>query len=260
MADLPANLADLRILLTNDDGIEAEGLKLLERLVRQFTQNVWVCAPAENQSAKSHSYTHEKPVILKHLDEHHFAVAGTPVDSVILGVDYVMREHKPDLILSGINHGRNLADDIVYSGTVAAAREATILGFHAIAFSQERQSKELRSWVSAEQSFARLFPYLIGLQLPEYTFLNVNFPHTLRPDYNFEIVRHGRYTVYEESSQLSKNGGEIEFRFGTKVARQETADDIDASAIARGNISITPLNVDTTAHGLLKALPPYRAA
>ena len=255
-----ADLADLRILLTNDDGIDAKGLVLLERLVRQFTQHVWICAPATNQSAKSHSFTMDGPVVLKRWDDRHFSVTGTPVDSVILGVDYVMREHKPDVILSGINHGRNLADDVVYSGTVAAAREAAILGFRSIAFSQARRPKEQPFWEAAEASFATLFPYLMQLDMPAYTFLNVNFPRMLKPDYDFEVVRHGRYTVYEESAELARNGDEITFRFGTKVERQETAEDIDASALARGNISITPLSVDTTAHELLKTLPPYHRA
>jgi 5'-nucleotidase len=256
----PLVLSDLRILLTNDDGIDAEGLLLLERLVRQFTQHVWVCAPATNQSAKSHSLTTKEDIVLHQHDERRFAVTGTPADSVVIGVQQIMRKHPPHFVLAGINAGRNLADDVVYSGTVAAAREAAILGIPGIAFSQQMADYPKMEWLVAEAELGRLLPYLLALPMLPQTLLNVNFPACLSTDHMVELGRQGRYKVSEAVTRRGNQAGNTAFRIQTKVNMQAPEADTDIAAIARGNISITPLNVDTTAHALLKTLPPYQRA
>src|ERR671938_1145923 len=124
-----------RILVSNDDGINATGIKTLERIARELSDDVWVVAPELNQSGAAHSLTLTRPLRIRRLGERHFAVDGTPTDCVLLAIQHIIKDRPVDLVLSGINHGGNLADDVTYSGTVAAAMEASILGIPSIAFS-----------------------------------------------------------------------------------------------------------------------------
>ena len=119
------DLTDARILISNDDGIDAPGIKLLEQLAREFSDDVWVIAPSMEQSGAGHSLTLRRPLRIHERDERHFAVDGTPTDCILLGLQQVMRDIPPDIVLSGINRGSNLGEDVTYSGTVAAAMEAT---------------------------------------------------------------------------------------------------------------------------------------
>ncbi len=142
----------MRILLTNDDGIHAEGLAVLERIARQLSDDVWVVAPETDQSGLAHSLTLSEPLRLRKIDDRHFALRGTPTDCVIMGVRHVLPE-APDLILSGVNSGANMADDVTYSGTVAGAMEGTLLGVKAIALSQEydyEDGRRILPWETAE--------------------------------------------------------------------------------------------------------------
>ena len=125
----------MRILVTNDDGINATGIGVLERIARQFSDDVWVCAPSEEQSGAGHSLTLSRPVRLRKLGEKRFAVSGTPTDSVMMGLRKAMPS-PPDIILSGVNRGANLGDDVTYSGTVSAAIEGSLAGIRSIALSQ----------------------------------------------------------------------------------------------------------------------------
>jgi 5'-nucleotidase len=125
----------MRILITNDDGIHAEGLAVLERIAATLSDDVWVVAPETDQSGLAHSLTINDPLRLREIGEKRFALRGTPTDCVIMAVTHVMPE-KPDLVLSGVNSGQNLADDVTYSGTVAGAMEGTLLGVRSIALSQ----------------------------------------------------------------------------------------------------------------------------
>src|SRR5215207_1245357 len=125
----------MRILLTNDDGIHAEGLASLERVARILSDDVWVVAPETDQSGYAHSLSLSEPLRLRKLGEKHFAVRGTPTDCVIMGVRRLL-PGRPDLVLSGINSGSNIADDITYSGTVAGAMEGALLGIQSVALSQ----------------------------------------------------------------------------------------------------------------------------
>jgi 5'-nucleotidase len=134
----------LRILLTNDDGIHAEGLAVLERIARQLSDDIWVVAPEADQSGLAHSLTLSEPLRLRKIDDRHFALRGTPTDCIIMGVRRLMPE-PPDLVLSGVNSGANLADDVTYSGTVAGAMEGTLLGFRSIALSHFRRRRQGRA-------------------------------------------------------------------------------------------------------------------
>ena len=126
----------MRILLTNDDGIHAPGLELLEAIAAGLSDDVWVCAPSLENSGAGHSLTLSQPVRLHRFGEKRFAVAGTPTDAVNLALRKLFPDRKPDLVISGINHGENLADDVTYSGTISAAMEAALAGIPAVAMSQ----------------------------------------------------------------------------------------------------------------------------
>ena len=126
----------MRILITNDDGIHADGLAALERIARALTDDVWVVAPETDQSGVAHSLSLSDPLRLRKISDKHFAIKGTPTDCVIMGVRWILAEAAPDLILSGVNRGQNVAEDVTYSGTIAAAMEGTLLGVPSIALSQ----------------------------------------------------------------------------------------------------------------------------
>src|SRR5512143_2307306 len=125
----------MRILICNDDGIEAAGLNVLEKIARDITEDVWIVAPETDSSGASHSLTISEPLRMRELDERRYAVKGTPTDCVIMGVRFLLRDEPPDLVLSGVNRGQNLADDVTYSGTVAGAIQGTLLGVPSIAMS-----------------------------------------------------------------------------------------------------------------------------
>src|SRR5215470_2344852 len=135
----------MRILLTNDDGIDAPGLHALREIARQLSEDVWVFAPETNQSGASHSLTLHEPLRMRRIAERAFAIRGTPTDSVIMGVRHVLKDAPPDLVLSGVNRGGNMAEDVTYSGTIAGAFEGTILGIRSIALSQARSEAGRKS-------------------------------------------------------------------------------------------------------------------
>lgn len=125
----------MRILCTNDDGIHAPGLKIIEQIAKELSDDVWVVAPELDQSGVSHSLSLNDPLRLRAVGERHYAVRGTPTDCVIMGARHILKDKQPDLVLSGVNKGRNVAEDVVYSGTIAGALEGTILGFPSVALS-----------------------------------------------------------------------------------------------------------------------------
>ncbi|AHB02106.1 stationary phase survival protein SurE [Brucella ceti TE28753-12] len=169
----------MRILLTNDDGIHAEGLAVLERIARKLSDDVWVVAPETDQSGLAHSLTLSEPLRLRQIDARHFALRGTLTDCVIMGVRHVL-PGAPDLVLSGVNSGANMADDVTYSGTVAGAMEGTLLGVRAIALSQEYEyagDRRIVPWKTAEAHAPELIGRLMEAGWPEGVLLNLNFPN-----------------------------------------------------------------------------------
>lgn len=169
----------MRILLTNDDGIHAEGLQALERIARRLSDDVWVVAPETDQSGYAHSLSLSEPLRLRKIGDRHFAVRGTPTDCVIMGARKLL-PGLPDLVLSGVNSGSNVADDVTYSGTVAGAMEGCLLGIRSIALSQAYtffNQERVVPWEVAEAHAPALLSRLIGIDLPAGVFLNVNFPN-----------------------------------------------------------------------------------
>src|SRR5216683_736373 len=149
MSEAGLDLASARILVSNDDGINAPGLKLLAKIARSLCPEVWVVAPEREQSGASHSLTLDRPLRVRRLSTRRYAVDGTPTDCVLLAVKILMRDKRPTLMLSGVNAGANLGEDVTYSGTVAAAMEATLLEVPAIAFSQHYAERRKIPWATA---------------------------------------------------------------------------------------------------------------
>ncbi len=249
----------MRILITNDDGIGAKGLDVLRDIALQLSDDVWTVAPETNQSGTSHSMTLHTPLRLREIDGKTFAVAGTPTDCVIMAIRHVMKENPPDLVLSGINHGSNLAEDVTYSGTVAAAMEGTLLGVRSIALSLMMGFDDLgrRGYWDTVQAHA---PSLISTLLEEPwgagILMNVNFPDVMPNEISGSVVT--RQGVRDQSllniDSRSDPWGTPYFWFGFDRRLSTLVPGTDLSAIAEGKISVTPLSVDLTASDAGKAL------
>lgn len=239
----------MRILVTNDDGVEAPGIKLLEKLALQMSDDVWVVGPAEEQSGAGHSLTLIEPVRIRKLGEKRYAVRGTPTDSVMMAVSVVLKDHKPDLLLSGINRGANLAEDVTYSGTVSAAMEGTLAGVRSIALSQVITDWRAKDPYAAAEAWAPAVLKALAEQAwAPGVLINVNFPPL-----GADEVRGVRTTeqgfhdysrsVIEERRDLR---GNPYYWFGLGPDDREPGHETDLKAIADGFISVTPLHLDLT--------------
>lgn len=241
----------MRILLTNDDGVNAAGLALLETIARRFSDDVWVVAPTEEQSGTGHSLTLTKPVRMRRLGEQRFCVAGTPTDSVMMAIALVMKDHRPDVILSGINRGANLGEDVTYSGTVSAAMEGALAGIPSIALSQSYAREGMGDTVpfaAAEAWAERVLAPLLATPMAPRTLVNVNFP-ALPPD-EVRGVRvtqqglrdYGRLRIDERVDPR----GYTYYWFGLGPMLESPGHSTDLEAVADGYVSVTPLHLDLT--------------
>jgi len=241
----------MRILLTNDDGIHAEGLASLERIALQLSDDVWVVAPEMDQSGFAHSLSLSEPLRLRKVGEKHYAVRGTPTDCVIMGARKILPS-PPDLILSGVNSGANLADDITYSGTVAGAMEGALLGVRSIAVSQaythvgeDRQVP----YETAETLAPALLDRLATTPLPDGVLLNVNFPNVAPDKVAGTVVTSQGRLVHSLWLDERRDGRGIPYywmRFGRQPAESKAGTDIEA--LRNGFVSVTPLHLDLTAY------------
>ncbi len=245
----------LRILLTNDDGIHSTGFAVLERIARELSDDIWVCAPEREQSATSHSLTIHRPLRLREVSEKRYAADGTPTDCVLLAVNHVLKDHRPDLVLSGVNHGYNIAEDVTYSGTIAAAMEATLLGIRAVALSQELPDDRPTSWETAERWGPEAVRKAISVDWPTGVLVNINFP-AVAPDAvkGFAVVPHGNRKIGDELSERIDPRGRTYFWVGTTRSNESVAENTDAHALAEGKIPVTPLYLDLTHHQSLDTL------
>lgn len=247
---------DMRILISNDDGIAAQGLKVLEAIAKELSDDVWVVAPEREHSGAGHSLTLMRPLRVRKLSERHFAVDGTPTDCMQVALKELLSDKKPDLMLSGVNHGANLGEDVTYSGTVAAAMEATILGVPSIAISQQVKSKEPVKWSTAQHWCPRLIETLITHPWPKGVMLNVNVPNVLKGAVKGPVVvKQGNRHEKGEITQWYDPRGEPFYWLASSTRGEETDDkDNDLHMITQGHITITPLNLDLTNYNLLGQL------
>ena len=252
----PLDLAKARILVTNDDGINAPGLKVLERVARNFSSDVWVVAPETEQSGAGHSLTLSRPLRHRRLSRRRHAVNGSPTDCVLFAIKHLLGGRQPDLVLSGVNRGGNLGDDVTYSGTVAAAMEATLLGVPSIAFSQVLAPDQPVHWGTAERHAPDIIRQLTGIGWPVDVFMNVNFPNLLADEVTAtRFVHQGRRQTDNSLVGLTDPRGHRYYWIGAPVDGGMPREvDTDFHAIAEGAVAVTPLHVDLTHAGMLRKL------
>jgi 5'-nucleotidase len=247
MFDRPIDLGTARILISNDDGIGAPGLRLLEKVARSLCPDVWVVAPEQEQSGASHSLTLRLPLRIRKLGAKRFAVDGTPTDCVLLGIKHVMRKKPPTIVLSGINAGGNYGEDITYSGTVAAAMEATLLDVPAVALSQHYSREHGIRWDVAEAYTAEVLRRLTATPWPRDTLINVNFPD-VAPDAvtGIRATRQGKRKIGDNLSERIDPRGVPYYWIGP--VRNEAPDQpgSDIEAVNGGAVSVTPVFLDLT--------------
>jgi len=244
------NNRKLRILVSNDDGIHAPGLAVAEKIARTLSDDIWVVAPETEQSGASHSLTLSLPLRLRNAGPQRFAVSGTPTDCVMMAGIHIMKDHLPDLVLSGVNRGFNVADDVTYSGTVAAAMEGAVLGIPSIALSQAIGGRDETEevWSCAEKHGPPLVKRLVEIGWPKDVLLNVNFP-ALPPSKvtRISVAAQGQRDqsmLRVEERQDAR--GRTYFWIGFKRIFSDPEPGTDLRAMVDGQISVTPLHMNLT--------------
>jgi 5'-nucleotidase len=241
----------MRILVTNDDGIHAEGLDVCEKIARSLSDDVWVIAPEYDQSGVAHSLSLNDPLRLRQIDDRRFAVRGTPTDCVIMGVRHLLNGHDPDLVLSGVNRGRNAGEDVIYSGTIAGAMEGTVLGLPSIALSQAYNSRggQPPYWETALRYAPDIVRRALAKGIPVDVLLNVNFPNC-PPDAVKRIVVTTQGRRRQERLHIDKRtdgrGNPYYWIAYVRQTATKAADGSDLAALDESCIAVTPLKLDLT--------------
>jgi 5'-nucleotidase len=251
----------MRILVTNDDGIHADGLEALERIAASLSDDVWVVAPEYEQSGASRALTLADPVRVRRVSDRRFSTTGTPTDCVMLGINDLIPGKKPDLVLSGVNRGANLAEDVTMSGTVAGAIEGMALGVPSIALSQMGSYEPSDPFFEAAEAFAPgIVRRLVEVGWPADVVMNVNFPNRpLAEIAEVQVTRQGfRDTQVRHAEKRTDLRGRDYYWIGFRQERSKPAEGTDLRALYEGKISVTPLHIDLThaaaMHDLRKAL------
>jgi 5'-nucleotidase len=240
----------MRVLLSNDDGIDAPGLRVLREIAAAVSDDVWVVAPEVNKSGAGHSLSLNEPLRMRRIDDKTYAVRGTPTDCVIMGVRHILADQRPDLILSGVNWGGNLAEDLTYSGTLACAFEGTMVGIRSIAFSQAlgHETRTNPHFATARQFGPDILKKLAHMPLPQGTLINVNFPDCPPEDVKgIEITRQGkRDQELLGIDQRRDPFGNPYYWLAYSLKRSNPPEGTDLHAIYDHKISITPVSINLT--------------
>ena len=247
----------MRILVTNDDGINATGLKVLEEIARDISEDVWVVAPETEQSGASRSISLADPLRLRKLEGTRFAVKGSPADCVLMAVKRILPD-TPDLVLSGINRGQNIADDVTYSGTIAAAMEGTAMGIRSIALSQAYgiEAMDRVPWDVGRKYGADIISKVCDLNLGPEVLVNVNFPDC-RPEEvaGMAVTRQGKRDQFLiDVDQRRDARGRDYFWLSFKRELSKPAEGTDLKAVYNRRISVTPLHMNLTQLDAMEAL------
>lgn len=246
-----------RILLTNDDGIDAPGLEALEHIARTISDDVWVVAPLSEQSGMSRALTLNAPLRVVERGEKRFAVDGTPTDCVHMAFDALM-DDTPDLVLSGVNAGQNIAEDVMFSGTVAGAMQGLQLGVRSVAFSLAYgfHDRSKMRWETAKAHGPQILQDLLDAPWSENTLINVNFPDRDPDDVaGVEVTVQGvRDRTILHAEQRTDLRGRDYYWLGFRGTLSNPPVGTDLRAIYEGRISITPLQLDLTNHDARKRL------
>ncbi|MBV9532358.1 MAG: 5'/3'-nucleotidase SurE [Bradyrhizobium sp.] len=250
----------MRFLCTNDDGIHAYGLQVVEQIARALSDDVWIVAPELDQSGVSHSLSLNDPLRLREIGPRHFAVRGTPTDCVIMGARHVLGTKMPDVVLSGVNKGRNVAEDVVYSGTIAGALEGAMLGLPSFALSQEFsvETREKPLWDTALKFAPDILRKVLEAEVPKNTVINVNFPACAPGEViGIRVTRQGKRNLGFLTIDQRRDGrGNPYFWIGFErsgmMATPEEGTDL--AALAARYVSVTPLRLDRTDEAFFEAL------
>ena len=249
----------MRILLTNDDGIGAEGLAVLEGIAARLSDDVWICAPEIEQSGASRALTLSMPIRVRRLEARRFAVSGTPTDCVMLAVSELIEGARPDLVLSGVNRGQNVGEDVTMSGTVAGAIQGMVLGIPSIALSQALTTfhDDYQAVFETSQVYAPgLIARLIEIGWPADVIMNLNFPDLPVAEVAaVEVTGQGRRDiVHMNAERRTDRRGRDYYWMGFSDHPHEMVQGCDLTAIAEGRISVTPLHIDLTHRPTLHSL------
>jgi 5'-nucleotidase len=248
----------MRILVTNDDGIHAPGLAVAEKIARALSDDVWVVAPESEQSGASHSLTLTIPLRLRPISERRYAVSGTPTDCVMMACLHLLKEKPPTLILSGVNWGSNLADDVTYSGTIAGAMEGCALGIPSVALSQagDEETREKIDWSPGEVHGPELLRQLLKAGWPDGTLMNINFPSGPAAEVKgWALVPQGRYDLQSTEIEERRDArNRAYYWIGLRRRRATPPESTDLGAVYGGKISVTPLHMNLTETGVLEKL------
>ena len=241
----------MRILITNDDGIHAPGLDICEEIARALADDVWVIAPEYDQSGVSHSLSLNDPLRLREVAERRFAVKGTPTDCVIMGARHVLGDHAPDLLLSGVNRGRNTAEDVLYSGTVAGAMEGAVLGLPSFALSQayHAASGHEPHWETAAKFAPDLIKRVLSAGIPRDVLVNINFPDCAPADVKgVAVTTQGKRDQELLHIDARKDGRGNPYYWIAFVRGPRPIGGVgtDINALADNRIAVTPLKLDLT--------------
>jgi len=249
----------MRILLTNDDGYHAPGLKVLEAIARTLSDDIWVVAPSREQSGTSRSLTLTAPLRIRRFDDRRWAVGGTPTDAVMFALGEAMKDQRPDLILSGVNRGGNLGEDVHYSGTVSAAMEGALAGIRSIALSQRYAARAPGadvSFATAEAWGPRVLAPLLAEPFAPGTLVNVNFP-SATPDEvaGIRVVPQGlrEYGRVRMDRRTDPRGFDY-YWLALGRAAHTPADGTDLDLVDQGFVTVTPLQLDLTHRASLARL------
>ncbi len=246
----------LRVLVTNDDGVYAPGLKVLERIAKELSNDVWVVAPEIEQSGASHSLTLNEPLRLRRISSRRFAVSGTPTDCVVMAMSQIIPPPRPTLLLSGVNRGANLAEDVSYSGTIAAAMEGTLLGVPSVAMSLVYRGMHPERWSTVEQLAPGLLRKLLKVGWPKDVVININFPDATVDAVNgtYLSVQGRRDAESIVIHDRMDPRGNAYYWIGFRRVVGKPPGDTDLSVVQKNGISITPLQLDRTHRAARKAL------
>jgi 5'-nucleotidase len=248
----------MRILVTNDDGIHSPGLGVAEKIARALSDDVWVVAPENEQSGASHSLTLTSPLRLRRIEERRFAVSGTPTDCVMMACLHILKDQPPDLILSGVNWGSNLADDVTYSGTIAGAMEGCALNIPSIALSQcyDEGDRHAIDWSAAETHGADVVKALVKAGWPPGTLINVNFPACPADQVKgVKAVPQGKYDLQSTEIEERIDARQRAYYWiGLRRRKATPPSDSDVGAVYDGHIAVTPPHLNLTEPQVLQTL------
>lgn len=255
MLELPADLSAVRILISNDDGVHGEGLRVLERIARTFSEDVWVVAPDSERSAAGHSLTINRPLRVKKLGDKRFTIDGTPTDCVLIALNKIVGRDRPTLLLSGVNHGSNIGEDMTYSGTIAAAMEGTLLGVPSIALSLHYEKGGPDHWDTPLEWGPDIIRRIAASPWPDNALVNVNFPARAARDVNgIHVVRHGKRKIGDDLVERVDPRGKPYIWVGAQYGDVDTTPDTDVHVVFNGGISVTPLRLDLTHQPMMETL------